>query len=337
MYRRSNPAWDAAFARVLKGYQIRSIDDFDKRLWALYFEAKERGGQRFLQNLASLTGRAERLHAIYSGADLTAEEYRTLYCPCRERGIAWESYLQRTEQLADPLSDIECHAYRHALLLPDVLKKGHEATDTDRIDIDQEAKNVLRIVLHGARLSPITWRGPRIGHLWFSIGPNWGEHRATQALRNYIDASSYDPDYWEAVMVIRNRLIEEGQPLPSRLSNWFQDVEEGRRKAPLKTRGGPPYANENRNSRIAYAESVLRYLGMTREDALWVITRVIRKDASRTRGHSKDDQYLSYDTIRTASRNLPFDELPAPWECWPSPQDYAELRRRPIGGADGLR
>ena len=306
MYSRSNPAWGVAFAKVLVAQRLILIDDPEERQRAIECTSalteKERDA---LLAWPDLPGVLER--GLLSDAELG-----TLASPCQERCAAWEKILLLAEQIDDDMNDIEYRALRNALLLRGLLKKrrGRGAAETERIE--KEADNILRLLKHGFNLSPIGPRGPQLGNNWFTIGPTWGKHRADEALRNFIEASTSDPDYWEALTVIKNRLIEKGQPLPDDLRSWFRDVNEGRRKPPPKTTGGPPYANEARNMWIAYAESVLRYLGMTRDDALYAIKNVIDKKSSRTPGRSVDDENLSFEGIRTASRNLT-DDLPPPW------------------------
>ncbi len=328
MYSRSNPEWNEVFAEVREAYQLRFIEDPVERVRAIEAHAKERTGESLEEQLASIEDPRERWKIAAATGNITDEEQRILRTPCKERWAAWQSMRQLKEERNHPMNDPEYLALWYALLLPGVLKKRRDGEVIDREWLEKEAANTLRIVLHGANLSPIPPRGPGIGHLWFSTGPTFGEHRADEALRNFIEASTHDPDYWEAVTVITNRLIAEGRQLPEVLRSWFKDKNEGKRKAPPKTRGGPPYANETRNTWIAYAESVLRDLGMTRDDTLWAIQKVINKNNSRTPGRSVDGENLSFEAIKTASRNLPPDELPLPWECWPSPRDYPERRRK---------
>ena len=263
---------------------------------------------------------------------LSEAERRTLLSSCQERCAAWKKILCLAKQIDDgkkDMNDIEFRALHYVLLLPGVLEKKPDGGIIETERIENETSKILRYLRHGFDLSPIEPRGPSIGKNWFAIGPTFGEHRAAEGLRNYIEASADDPDYWTALTVIVGRFIEEGQPLPDLLRSWFGDVNEGKRKAPPKTRGGTPYANEIRDEWICWARLVLQNLGMTGERTLSAISesKVINPDESRTPGRAGDEGRLSEEAIKTASRNSPPD-VPHPWERGLSPREYVERRRK---------
>ena len=134
----------------------------------------------------------------------------------------------------------------------------------DEVTAQEEADLVVRYWLHGRDLSPIPPRGPAIANNWHNIGPTFGEHRADEALRNYIEASANDPDYREALGLIAAWFNEQRRPLPQRLADWAIQ----RYKCPTASprhigdRGNPYYANANRNLAIADVFNLLGYLGM---------------------------------------------------------------------------
>ena len=102
----------------------------------------------------------------------------------------------------------------HDALLPVGLFEG-----MDKVTAHAEGDRVVRYWLDGSDLSPIAPRGLIIAKNWHTIGPTFGEHRADEALQNYITASPYDPDYWEALDLLAAWFLEQHRPLPTRLAN----------------------------------------------------------------------------------------------------------------------
>ena len=317
MYSRPNPAWTAAFTKLQKVVCLISIDDLAKRQ-----ECIERAKALTEEERNALLGWQDLPGALDRGV-LSDEELRALRCPCCERRNAWKELLDK--QRAGDTKSNRFRALHYALLLSGVLEKKSGGGITESERIEDETSKILLYLKQGFDLSQLEPRGPWIGNNWFAIRPTFGERRAEEALWNWIEASTDDPDYWTALEVIEQRLQSECRPLPDVLRQWHEDVKEGKRKPPPKTTGGPRYANEVRDEWVAYAESVLWSLGMTVEDALDKIRRVIDPKESRTQRRSLADGHLSLETIRTASRNLPAD-VPRPWECWPPPRERTERR-----------
>ena len=197
-------------------------------------------------------------------------------------------------------------------------EKKHEALlpvglfeDRDKVTAHEEGDYVVRYWLYGFDVSPIAPRGPIIAKSWHTIGPTFGEHRADEALRNYIRASPDDPDYWEALDLLTGWFLEQHRPLPTRLAEWAILRLKGGLTAPpghRGDRGRPSYAQANRNLAIADVFDVLGYLGMTGKSLRYsVIAEVLE---------------CSEDTVRKALKRhaTQAGTVPRPWECWPSPR-----------------
>ena len=122
----------------------------------------------------------------------------------------------------------------------------------------EDAKKIVNGVLAGLDLTPIPRRGQRIGEWWLAIKEDWGEGRADEALRNWIHASEDDIAYWEALSAVSEDLLRDRKQLPDVLADWLADMLEGSREKPKGPPGQPWYANDNRNSAICDAISVLR-------------------------------------------------------------------------------
>ena len=173
------------------------------------------------------------------------------------------------------------------------------------------ARRGRRRVPAQAPLSPIAPRGPIIAKSWHNIGPTFGENRADEALRNYIKASSYDPDYWEALNLLAIWFHEQHRPFPKRLAAWAIQCHNGGLTAPPRHRGDrgrPSYAQEKRNFVIAAVFGLLGYLGMAEKSLRYsVIAEVLE---------------CSEDTVRKglARHATQAGTVPRPWECWPSPR-----------------
>ena len=129
----------------------------------------------------------------------------------------------------------------------------------------EEATYVVRYWLHGFDWSPIPPRGPTIADQWHRIESGFGAHRAEEALRNYIPASRYDPDYREALNGIAVWHQEQGRLLPAPLAAWASQCYRGELPTPPKHRGDhgrPVYAQANRNLAMAEVFHLLGYLGL---------------------------------------------------------------------------
>ncbi len=217
----------------------------------------------------------------------------------------WESTLAKQERGEDV--PVEEH---NALLSRDLFKGLTEA------EAQEEADYVVRYLLHGFDMSTIPWRGSREAENWFAMrswgegngeGWDWGEERQAEKLRNMVEASARDPDYWEALNLIAARLHEEGQPFPAPLAKWAAEVHRGERTAPPKPqahKGQPPYANDNRNATLAYVFSVLLYLGLPKMMGYTAVAEAC-----------DIEERTVMDAIKKAGEQD--GRLPAPWECWP--------------------
>ena len=132
---------------------------------------------------------------------------------------------------------------------------------------------MVRYWLHGFDWSPIPPRGPTIADQWHRIKEIFGAQRAEEALRNYIPASRYDLDYWEALNGIAARHHEQGRPFPAPLATWAIRLHLGELKTPPKPQGDqgrPAYAQANRNLAMA---TVFHLLGYRRCCAVRKLTR----------------------------------------------------------------
>ena len=306
MIDRTNSAWDATCAKLLNVARLVSIPDAAAKKKAL----DERASTLTDGAKCDLLLAWDLHSALEGGGVLSDEERLVLLDLCPERRAAWDKLLAKVRD--DNTNNAEFQALHCALLLPGLLKKRRGATEAD---------SVLYYLAQRFDLSPITQRGPAVGESWFAVGRTFGEHRANEVLRNYLEASLHDPDAWDALHVIETRLHRERQPFPNVLADWRCAVNADR-QAPPRHRGGPPYANQNRDLWISYAASVLRFLGMTRDDAFDAIALAINKDESRTRGR-KD--HVSRETIKTAVRNFS-NQVPRPCECW-QPKQKPRCRR----------
>ena len=123
----------------------------------------------------------------------------------RERCEQWEAAFAKQER-GETISNEE-----HMALVPRGLFEG-----MSEVEAYDEAEKVMRyhLHLHGFDLTPIAPRGPAIGGNWFTIGPTFGEHRADEALQNFIEASTRDPDYWKALTVIAAPVPPEAPATP---------------------------------------------------------------------------------------------------------------------------
>ena len=175
----------------------------------------------------------------------------------------------------------------------------------------------------GFSVDPIPWRWESEAESYFQIGEHWrqhgGERKQAAKLRNMIEASKHDPDYWDALhwLVVLHRA--RGVPLPEDLEEWAIDLHKSQIRAlrknyphplvepprPRSNEGSPRYAMDNRNSTFASAFGLLGYLGLKSES-------VRREAISEVYGVS----------IRTVKDSIEAgmqqeSRLPKPWECWP--------------------
>ena len=193
----------------------------------------------------------------------------------------------------------------HSALLRPGLFEG-----MDDVTAQEEADLVVHYWLRGRDLSPIAPRGPAIAKNWHNIGPTFGEDRADEALRNYIEASTNDPDYWDALRLIAVWFHKKDRPFPKRLAGWAIQRYEYPTASPrhIGDKGRPYYAKASRNFAIADVFDLLGSLGMGRKSLRY---SVIAEFLS-----------CSEDTVRKAIANHAKNhgEFPAPWECWPPPR-----------------
>ena len=94
----------------------------------------------------------------------------------------------------------------------------------------------------------------------------WGEERQAEKLRNMIEASERDPDYWGALNFIAARLHKERRLFPHDLADWASRLHKGEVPRPRKlqsNKGQPHYANNSRDLWSAHVFSVLQFLGLT--------------------------------------------------------------------------
>ena len=213
---------------------------------------------------------------------------------CRE---AWESALAKLDQGEEIPSE------EHYNLVPEGLFEG-----MDKVAVHEEALYVVRYWLHGACLSPIPWRGSREADNWFAMRETWGEERQLEKLRNMIEASVCDPDYWQALNLISARLHDERRPFPDELADWACRLHRGELHPPSKPQsheGRPYYANDNRDSWYASVFMLLWFLGLTSRMECYSVIATECGASERTVA----------DAIKAATQSD--GRFPAPWECWP--------------------
>ena len=241
-----------------------------------------------------------------------------------ERRAAWDAAFAK---LRKGLPVWELPIEEHRALLREGLFEG-----LNEVEAIEEACFVLRYWLHGLHLSPIPPRGPTEAHYWYGIKALWGEKRQAEKLRAMIEASGHDPDYWEALNLIAVRLHANGVLFPDDLADWLIELHKwaidprnSGLKKPAQHKGKPYYANDNRDSAIAHAFSLLGHLGLESKEVRYsVIADTLCQDNRLAR--SRNPQEVVRKAIESAAG---FDNrLPAPWECWPSPQANAERRKK---------
>ena len=313
-HNRSFPEWDDVCSRVLHITRLESIRDAGERIRAIEAYARERAGESLEEQLASMEDPQVRWQVIAAACDITDEECRILRTLCRERRAAWLKMIRLNRQLDQPLNNTEYGALWHALLLPDVLKRRRDGEYIDDACLEQEAAYMLEVLRFSTDISPVSVGPDVIAHMWFTIGSQWGEAKADEELRRYIEISPDSALFWEGLDAIADRCRAEQRPLPERLGTWLQEVYEGQHKLPKKVTGGYPHANEARDRWLANAVSNLRMRGMTKADALEAVARTVDKRLSRSPS-SSDNEYLCADAINKAIRNVPYETAPS-WISW---------------------
>ena len=213
-----------------------------------------------------------------------------------KRKAQWMRVIRKARR-GEPVSPQE-----HDALLREGLFLG-----LDEVAAEEEARYVVRYLLAGEDLSDIPPRGPREAQNWFAMRDEWGAARQAEKLRNMIDASRHDLDYWTALNHIAIRIQEERRWWPAILADWDIAVRRGTWSRPAQPRGKngrPRYANDARNLWIAYTFTLLVHLGLRNTAGYYVIADAL----------DKDDRTVMR-AIRAAKARI--RRLPAPWECWP--------------------
>ena len=203
----------------------------------------------------------------------------------------------RKSRRGEPVSPQE-----HDALVRDGLFKG-----LAKIDAEEEARYLVRYLLSGEDLSDIPPRGSLEARNWFAMRDEWGAERQTEKLRNMIDASQYDLDYWTALNEIAIRIQEERRWWPAALADWDIAVRRGTWSRPAQPRGKdgrPHYANDARDLWIAYTFTLLVHLGLGKTAAYYVIADELDRN-----------ERTVMRAVRAARARI--RRLPAPWECWP--------------------
>ena len=221
-----------------------------------------------------------------------------------QRGAAWKAALKKRKAGREVW---DMPAEEHAALLRPGLFE-----DLDAVAAHEEAAYEVRYWLHGFDWSPIAPRGPTIAAQWPRIKRTFGAQRAEEALRNDIQASRHDPDYWEALDGIAVWHHEQGLPFPAPLAAWAIQRHLGELTIPPTPRGDqgrPAYAQANRNLAIAEVFNLLGYLGLH--------GKLVRYHAIGAVFGCSEDTVRK--VIKTHARCWT-GALPRPWECWPTPR-----------------
>ena len=217
-----------------------------------------------------------------------------------QRRAAWDAAWKKLDAgLAVPT---EAH---EALLHPGLFE------GLDEVAAQEEAACVVHYWLHRFDWSLIPPRGPAIAAQWPFIESTHGAHRADEALRNYIQASRYDPDYREALNGIAVWHHEQGRPFPAPLAAWAIQRHREQLPTPPKPRGDhgrPAYAQANRNFAMAEVFHLLGYLGLH--------GKVVRYHVIGAEFGCSEDAVRK--ALATHARCWT-GEFPLPWECWPAP------------------
>ena len=213
----------------------------------------------------------------------------------RNRRAAWDAAFAKIAN-GESISSAE----HYALLRPGLFEGLND------VEATAEAANVVRYWLHGMDWSPIPPRGRAEANNWFAMRKIWGEKRQAEKLRNMIEASVSDLDYWDALNLISVRLLANSLPFPDDLADWAIEFHKGASPPPKHHRGTPRYANLNRDNMIADVFGLLGYLGLDR--------KMVRYNVLES--YFDVDERTVMSAIKADAR---FDrKLPPPWKCWPS-------------------
>ena len=218
------------------------------------------------------------------------------------RRAAWDAAFEKLD------AGLAVTPEAHAALLRPGLFEG-----LSPVAAPEEAACVVRYWLHGFDWSPIPPRGPTIAAQWPRIESAFSPQHADEALRNYIQASRYDPDYREALDRIAAGYHDPSRLFPPPLDAWASQCYRGERPTPPKPRGDhgrPAYAQANRNLAMAEVFHLLGYLGL--QDKKKGMRRSVISEAFA----------CSEDAVRKAveTHARQTGTPPRPWECWPAPR-----------------
>ena len=166
----------------------------------------------------------------------------------------------------------------------DALLRDGMFGEGNRAEIQEEALLFLRYWVHGLNIDPLPWLGKAIAHAWFQRRRR-DANRADEELSNFVAADDFD--HWTALNLIAARLHRDRERFPDALAEWAAELHEGKHKRPPRERGdrgGPPYAQEDRNRVYYMADIWLQHYAMTRaDDRIEVIARYIGDDGSVVR------------------------------------------------------
>ena len=228
----------------------------------------------------------------------------------KKRRAAWKTAFRQLK------AGLEVTPEAHAALLRPGLFEG-----LSPVAAQEEAACVVRYWLHGFDWSPIPPRGPTIAAQWPRIESTFGPQHADEALRNYIQASRYDPDYREALDRIAAGYHDPPRLFPAPLDTWASQCYRGERPTPPQPRGDhgrPAYAQANRNLAIAEVFHLLGYLGLHRKNVRYSVIGAVftcSEDAVRK-------------AVETHARQT--GTPPRPWECWPAPRPRPHRASAPL-------
>ena len=217
----------------------------------------------------------------------------------KDRRAAWQAALAMRER-GEFLSLVEAYS----LIEDNLFEKLRPA------DIHEEAMNVVRYYLSGLDLSPTKQRGRVEAERWFSLREELGTELQTRKLQAMVEASAYDPDYWEALNEIAIQLHATGQPFPDDLADWAIELHKGNVKAPPKRQsdhGRPHYAYDLRNRSFFDAFVFLEYLGLKSKMARYAAIAEVFEISVRTASNA-------IKAGRQLDKSVPHD-----WQCWPPP------------------
>ena len=93
-----------------------------------------------------------------------------------------------------------------------------------KVEAEEQARYSLRYLLAGADLSDLPPRGWEEARDWLDMREVWGPELQAEKLRNMIEASDYDRDYWDALVYISMQFLAQRKPLPTRLANWNIEI-----------------------------------------------------------------------------------------------------------------